>query len=181
MARYDRSDMTMAASIPDLDVEPQLEGGSGDYRRVLSAATLTGDRVRNPAGEDLGKIEEIMLDIPSGRVAYAVLSFGGILGLGSKLFAVPWEALIINERDHEFVLSVEKSVLENAPGFDQDNWPNMADRGFGEGVHRHYGYKPYWESSQTTTGTDTLEGEEDQATFDRDRNRHLSSGGGGSV
>jgi hypothetical protein len=180
MARYDKSDMTMAASAPDLDVEPQFEKESGEYRRVLSAGTITGDRVRNPAGEDLGKIEEIMLDIPSGRVAYAVLSFGGILGLGSKLFAVPWEALTINEQDREFVLSVEKSVLENAPGFDKDHWPNMADRSFGENVYGHYGYKPYWESSQATTGTDAME-REDQATFDRDRNRHLSSGGGGSV
>ncbi len=61
--------------------------------RVLSASTLTGDRVRNAAGEDLGKVEEIMLDVPGGRIAYAVLSFGGMLGIGDKLFAVPWSAL----------------------------------------------------------------------------------------
>src|SRR5690348_29699 len=71
----------------------------GEYRRVLSAATLTGDRVRNPAGEDLGKVEEIMIDVASGRVAYVVVSFGGFLGIGDKLFAVPWRALSLNERD----------------------------------------------------------------------------------
>ena len=67
------------------------------FRRVLSASTLAGDRVRNAAGEDLGKIDEIMIDIPSGRVAYAVLSFGGILKIGNRLFAVPWSSLRVDE------------------------------------------------------------------------------------
>jgi sporulation protein YlmC with PRC-barrel domain len=59
------------------------------FRRVLSASTLAGDKVRNAAGENLGKIDELMIDIPSGRIAYAVLSFGGVLGMGNKLFALP--------------------------------------------------------------------------------------------
>ena len=67
------------------------------YRRVLSASTLAGDDVRNLAGEDLGRVDEIMIDIPSGRVAYAVLSFGGVPGMGNKLFAVPWNALRVDE------------------------------------------------------------------------------------
>src|SRR5512146_2098640 len=99
----------------------------GAYRRVLSAGTLTGDHVRNSAGEDLGKIEEIMIDVPTGRVAYAVLSFGGFLGLGDKLFAIPWDPLSLDETTHKFLLNVPKSRLENAPGFDKNNWPDMAD------------------------------------------------------
>src|ERR1035437_8694811 len=67
------------------------------YRRILAASTLAGDSVRNSAGEDLGKVNELMVDIPSGRIAYAVLSFGGILGMGNKLFAVPWSALRVDE------------------------------------------------------------------------------------
>lgn len=63
------------------------------YRRVLSASTLTSDRVVNARGEDIGKIDEIMIDIPTGRIAYAVLSFGGFLGMGDKLFAIPWGRL----------------------------------------------------------------------------------------
>jgi hypothetical protein len=118
---------------------------TGETRRVLSAGTLAGDRVRNPAGEDLGKIEEIMIDIPSGQVAYAVLSFGGFLGMGNKLFAVPWKALTLDEDAHEFILNVEKTTLERAPGFDKDNWPDMADPQWGSQVYSHYGYKPYWE------------------------------------
>ncbi len=63
------------------------------YRRVMGASTLSGDNVVNKAGEDVGKIDEIMIDTPTGRVAYAVLSFGGFLGMGDKLFAIPWSRL----------------------------------------------------------------------------------------
>jgi sporulation protein YlmC with PRC-barrel domain len=117
-----------------------------EYRRVLASGTIKGDRVRNPAGEDLGKIEEIMIDIPTGRVAYAVLSFGGFLGMGNKLFAVPWQALTVNERDRVVVLNADRQRLENAPGFDKDQWPDMADQSWGTGIYSYYGYEPYWES-----------------------------------
>ena len=103
-----------------------------------SHTSLT-DRVRNSAGEDLGKIEEIMIDIPTGRVAYAVLSFGGFLGLGDKLFAVPWQALTVNERDHIFILNVDRKRLQEAPGFDPNHWPDMADPSFGSRMHDFYG------------------------------------------
>jgi len=116
-----------------------------EYRRVLSASTLAGDTVRNAAGEDLGKVDEIMIDIPSGRVAYAVLSFGGVLGMGNKLFAVPWSALTVDEDEKCFILDVDKQTLESAPGFDKDNWPDMADNTWGSEVFRHYGASPYWE------------------------------------
>src|SRR5579885_2734295 len=121
-------------------------------RRVLSAGTLAGDRVRNAAGEDLGKVEEIMIDLPSGRVAYVVLSFGGFLGIGDKLFAVPWQALRIDEGEHQFVLDVDRKTLESAPGFDKDNWPDMADPSFGAAIHEHYGRTPYREHDVTDAG-----------------------------
>jgi sporulation protein YlmC with PRC-barrel domain len=120
--------------------------------RILSARILTGDRVRNAAGENLGKVEEIMLDVPSGRIAYAVLSFGGVLGIGDKLFAVPWSALRLEPEKHEFILDVSRETLENAPGFDKSNWPDMADAGFGELVHRHYGAPGYWDHTTTDAG-----------------------------
>jgi sporulation protein YlmC with PRC-barrel domain len=121
-------------------------------RRVLSAGTLAGDRIRNTAGEDLGKVEEIMIDVASGRVAYVVLSFGGFLGIGDKLFAVPWDSLRVDEGEHQFVLEVDKQTLENAPGFDKDNWPDMADPAFGASIHQHYGRTPYWEHDVTDAG-----------------------------
>jgi uncharacterized protein YrrD len=124
--------------------------GSDSHRRVLSAGTLTGTTVRNPQGDDLGKIEEIMLDQPSGKVAYAVLSFGGFLGMGDKLFAIPWKALSVDQERDEFVLNVKPEVLEDAPGFDKDNWPDFADPQWGEQIHAHYGSTPYWERDTRT-------------------------------
>ena len=106
---------------------------------------ICSDQVKNAAGEDLGKIENLMIDLHSGRIAYAVLSFGGFLKMGNKLFAIPWEALKVDSLNKKFILDVDKSRLENAPGFDKDNWPNMADPSFGSTLYRHYGFKPYWE------------------------------------
>jgi len=116
------------------------------YRRVLAASTLAGDSVKNSAGEDLGKLDEIMIDIPSGRIAYAVLSFGGFLRMGNKLFAVPWSVLRVDEDQKCFTLEIDKAALENAPGFDQDNWPDMADTTWGADIYRYYGRTPYWET-----------------------------------
>ncbi len=103
-------------------LDPRLEP------HVLSAQTMIGDTVRNAAGEDLGKIEELMIDLDHNRVAYAVLSFGGFLGIGDKFFAVPIESLALDAPNHEFILDVSREKLEKAPGFDKDNWPNTADR-----------------------------------------------------
>jgi sporulation protein YlmC with PRC-barrel domain len=111
---------------------------------VLSASSVTGDAVVNRAGEDLGKIEEVMLDTKSNHIAYAVLSFGGFLGMGDKLFAVPWSALQIDAANKRFILDVSKEQLENAPGFDKDNWPDMADRTFGSSVYKYYSKPTYW-------------------------------------
>jgi sporulation protein YlmC with PRC-barrel domain len=113
-------------------------------KRVLSADTLTGDTVVNRRNEDLGKIEHLMIDIESGRVVYAVLSFGGFLGMGDKLFAIPWKALTVDMPEKRFVLDVDKKRLEQAPGFDKSDWPDMADRTWGAGVFKYYGAEPYW-------------------------------------
>ncbi len=152
--------------INDRDREMDYDDKHKRTRRVLSASTLAGDRVRNSAGEDLGKIEELMIDIPSGRIAYAVLSFGGFLGMGNKLFAVPWESLTVDEANHEIVMNVDKQTLENAPGFDKDNWPDMADPNWGNQVYSHYGKKPYWDSD---IRTEDLDRREREGTFDRDQ------------
>jgi sporulation protein YlmC with PRC-barrel domain len=115
------------------------------YPRVLRTKDIFSDRVRNAAGEDLGKIEELAVDVNTGRIVYAVLSFGGILKMGNKLFAIPWEALQLDQQNKQFILNVDKTVLENALGFDKEHWPDMADPRFGTTVYQHYGYKPYWE------------------------------------
>ncbi|MBN9421508.1 MAG: photosystem reaction center subunit H [Candidatus Accumulibacter sp. 66-26] len=107
--------------------------------RLLSASSLCSDDVYNPKGEKLGSIKELMLDIGDGRVCYAVLSFGGFLSLGEKLFAVPWSALTVDTANKRFVMDTDEERLKNAPGFDSDHWPNMADETWGRNVHAYYG------------------------------------------
>ncbi|HEY7943747.1 MAG: PRC-barrel domain-containing protein [Burkholderiales bacterium] len=124
------------------------ERNSGPGPEVMDAASLQGDKVVNAAGEDLGKIEAIMLDVTTGRIAYAVLSFGGFLGMGSKLFAIPWSALTLDARDERFVLDVSKEKLENAQGFDKDHWPSMADSAWASEIHAYYNVSPYWDDDE---------------------------------
>src|SRR5512141_1018791 len=114
--------------------------GTG-VRRVMSATSLMGDKVVNPQGEELGKIEEFMIDLDTGCIAYAVLSFGGFLGLGDKLFAIPVQALAIDEDKKCFILNVAKEKLKSASGFDTDNWPDMANQEWGAVVYEYYGYE----------------------------------------
>lgn len=115
-----------------------LQPAFGTENLIISAGTLMGDSVRNSAGESLGKIEEIMIDVNNGKIAYAVLSFGGFLGIGDKLFAVPWDSLTLNSAAQEFILDVDKQVLENAPGFNKDNWPDMADTSWHTEIQNHW-------------------------------------------
>lgn len=119
----------------------RTEGGPGPG--LMGANTLDGNDVFNRKDEDLGDIKEIMIDMGTGRVAYAVLSYGGFMGIGDKLFAVPWHALTLDTTNKRFVLDVEKDRLDNAPGFDKDQWPDMADTAWAKEVHEYYGVTPY--------------------------------------
>ena len=114
------------------------------FRRTLGATTLVGDRVVNLAGEDIGRIEELMVDVTTGRVAYAVLSFGGVLGFGRKLFALPWSALTVDEQKKRFVVNVSRQELAHMPGFDRDHWPDLNDLEHATGVYRQWGSAPHW-------------------------------------
>lgn len=105
--------------------------------QVLSASSIRGDSVRNLEGEKLGEIEDLVIDLASGAVAYAVLSFGGFLGLGEKLFAVPWNAMGLDLEERSFILDVDREFLEHAPGFDRNAWPDFASPLFRD---RHYSY-----------------------------------------
>lgn len=116
---------------------PDMRHGPGP--ELMGASTLIGNTVCNKSDEDLGDIKEIMLDTSSGKVAYAVLSFGGFLGMGDKLFAVPWDALTLDTEHKRFVLNMEKDRLKDAPGFDKGKWPNMSDPSWAKKVHAYYG------------------------------------------
>ncbi|HEX6143307.1 MAG TPA: PRC-barrel domain-containing protein [Geminicoccaceae bacterium] len=119
--------------------------GDGPGPSVMSASSLIGDKVTNHQNESLGKIEDIMIDMGSGRVAYAVLSFGGVAGIGDKYFAVPWQALRLDAPNKQFILNVTKERLKEAEGFDKNNWPAMADPTWARTTHGFYEARPYWE------------------------------------
>ncbi len=127
-------------SYEDRDTDSSYKGhGDGPGPEVMGASTLIGNDVYNQQEENLGNIKEIMLDMRSGSVCYAVLSYGGFLGMGEKLFAVPWRALTLDTENKRFMLNVEADRLKNAPGFDNDQWPNMADVSWAQSIHSYYG------------------------------------------
>jgi len=113
--------------------------------RNLAASTINGTKVKNIDGEDLGHIEDLMIDLDDGRISYAVLSFGGMMGMGNKLFAVPWHSLAVDTENELFIFNVTKEKLKNAPGFDKDNWPDMADPEWATNIYSYYDQKPYWQ------------------------------------
>lgn len=115
---------------------------------IWDSAKIIGCKVENPSGENLGKIESMMLDLGEGRILYAVLSFGGFLGMGDKLFPVPTDALSFHANDkgepERCIVDIPKETLRNAPGYDRDSLPSTGDRNFASQVYGHYGYRPYW-------------------------------------
>jgi sporulation protein YlmC with PRC-barrel domain len=121
----------------------------GPGPEVMAADTLVGDDVINGLGDDLGTIRHIMIDVPSGRVAYAVLASGGFLGMGDKLFAIPWSALTLDTERKCFILNVSKEHLQAAPGFDKEHWPSMADPTWATEIHNYYGQPVYWRSASS--------------------------------
>jgi len=124
--------------------QSESDNDSGPGPEIMAADTLKGNDVYNAAGDNLGEIEAIMLDVQAGRIAYVVLSFGGFLGFGEKLFAIPWQLLTLDTDRECFVLNVDKERLEKAPGFDKDHWPSMADFDWAQDIHTYYGTRPYW-------------------------------------
>jgi len=126
----------------------------GPGPNVMAASTLSGNNVYASGGEDIGKIKEIMLDVRSGRIAYAVLSRGGLLGVGEKLFAIPWNALTLDIDRKCFLLAISFERINTAPAFDKDHWPVMADPLWAGSLHEYYGSAPYWAPSDDAFGMD---------------------------
>jgi sporulation protein YlmC with PRC-barrel domain len=107
---------------------------------VFPSKKLTGLNVRNPQGEKIGTIEDLVISLQDGKVQYVALSVGGVLGIGDKLFAVPFEEIRFNHGKDEmyFVLDISKEKLEAAPGFEKSNWPDFADPQWKSQVDTYY-------------------------------------------
>ncbi|AZG06731.1 PRC-barrel domain containing protein [Pigmentiphaga sp. H8] len=120
----------------------------GPGPHIMAASTLDGNKVYSADDVHVGSIKDIMLDVSAGRIAYAVLSSGGFLGMGDKLVAIPWNALTLDTDRKVFILGVAADVVKQAEGFDKDRWPSFADAGWATELHGRYGTEPYWHQRQ---------------------------------
>jgi len=105
----------------------------------LTATSIIGDKVENLEGEDLGKIDNFMVNIQSGQIEYVVLEFGSFLGVGGKLFAIPYKQLYLNAEKECFVLNREKESFKDMPGFDKNHWPDTNDHTYYQDVDYYWG------------------------------------------
>lgn len=127
--------------------------GEGPGPNVMAASTLDGNEVMSSDGEHVGKISDIMLDVQSGRIGYAVLSEGGFLGIGATLHAIPWNALTLDTDQKCFHVDITAQQIKDEPGFDKDHWPSMADITWGSELHRYYNRDPYWSPMRDPVST----------------------------
>ncbi len=123
-------------------------------KRWQKCTDLMDKKVVNAANENLGKIEDIVVDPNSGRILYGVLSFGGFLGMGDKLFAIPWQSLELSGDSKAFTLNVEKDRLKTATGFEKAHWPNFADEQWATSTYKFYNVTPYWNSASDDAAGD---------------------------
>jgi sporulation protein YlmC with PRC-barrel domain len=118
---------------------------SGPGPRQIPAAALAGLKVMSRSDEALGSISEVILDLARGRIAYALIACGGFMGLGERVFAIPWNALKRDLHRNCFVLDAEESAFATAPSFDKDHWPSEPDLQWHQRLHDHFHARPYWE------------------------------------
>ncbi|MBV9523578.1 MAG: PRC-barrel domain-containing protein [Alphaproteobacteria bacterium] len=116
----------------------------GETGRLISSEKVEGTSVVNGKGDDLGHIAEIMIDKISGQVAYAVLKYGSFMGMGGKLFALPWDVLKYDTRHDAYVVDLPEERLQNAPSFDETRRPDFGDRSWNKEIHDYYGSRADW-------------------------------------
>jgi sporulation protein YlmC with PRC-barrel domain len=114
---------------------------------LIEASKVQGTDVFNPHGEKLGVIDDVMIDKRSGQAAYAIMSFGGFLGMGGDYYPIPWAKLRYDVKAGGYVVDIEPRVLEGAPAYAAGASPQWGDRTYEEGIHRYYGAPPYWGDS----------------------------------
>ena len=152
--RWSKTSPIMISLLTVLLVTVSIEQVNGESATTYRASKLMGTAVENPQGEHLGTIKDVVLDRATGRSAYVILGFGGFLGLHEKYYAIPWAVLLpkagTKAAVDRFVLNIDKDELKNAPGFDRNTWPDMADHQWGAQVYAYYGLPPYWEQREAS-------------------------------
>jgi sporulation protein YlmC with PRC-barrel domain len=110
---------------------------------MIAADRVEGTEVYNTKGEHLGEVEDVLIDKESGKVAYAVMSFGGFLGIGEKYHPIPWSMLKYDTSKAGYVVALDQATLETAPAYDRDEL-KFQDRAWNASVHDYYKAAPYW-------------------------------------
>jgi sporulation protein YlmC with PRC-barrel domain len=111
---------------------------------LIAADKVSGTSVYNAAGESLGEIYDVMIDKASGKIAYAVMSFGGFLGIGEQYHPIPWSLLRYDTGQGGYIVNLDKRQLEGAPVFSENDEPAWGDRAYDEKVYGYYKASPYW-------------------------------------
>lgn len=123
-----------------------MDGSDKEIGRLISSDKVEGTSVENENGDNLGVIRDVMIDKLSGQVAYAVLKYGSFLGMGGKLFALPWDQLKYDTRRGSYVVDIPEDRLRDAPSFEDSNQPDWSDPTWNRGLHDYYGSSADWYS-----------------------------------
>ncbi|MDD5701674.1 MAG: PRC-barrel domain-containing protein [Dehalococcoidales bacterium] len=118
--------------------------------KVVSIISLTKNNVINAVGEDLGKIEDVLVDLKAGKIIYVVVSAGGSLLREGQFYAIPWEAMEVSLHDKKLILNVSKETMANAPSFGKNEWPDQSDLSWMNDIYSYYGHEPYWKTAKAT-------------------------------
>ena len=109
--------------------------------RLISSEDVEGTNVYDMSGKKIGEIDHLMIDKLSGRVTYAVMSFGGFIGLGHSHYPIPWGALKYDTRLSGYLTGITEKQLKDAPAFSDDSW---GDQNWEQQTYKHYNVTPYW-------------------------------------
>jgi sporulation protein YlmC with PRC-barrel domain len=127
---------------------PGLTEITVQHVRIARATTLQGLKVRNPQREELGEIEDVMIDVGEGHIAYLMLGTGGILGIGESIRAIPWQAMRVEPVERVVVLNIEREKFHHGPPLEEGAWRESASRRWLAGLYAYYGARPYWEQGK---------------------------------
>jgi len=125
-------------------------GSAGEFHNVHKASDLIGMKVQNVSDQPMGKLDNIAVDLPAGRVVYAILSPDSSLNVGNDLYALPPNALTLSSDKKKLTSDISKEKLSGAPHFAKDNWNNLSDPSFASQVYQYYGKQAYFESGSSS-------------------------------
>lgn len=122
-----------------------LDDTTNPSGHLIAAKQVQGTTVYSLALDKLGTVEDVMIDKRSGRIAYAILGFGGFLGIGDRLYPLPWEKLRYDPEMGGYVVDIDRSMLEGAPSYTSEDAASWDDEAWGRGVYSYYGVRPFWD------------------------------------